>query len=154
MLPVKNYQTPEDPVNIRNIKRYWNRNSLLYKASKKLVKFHKAFIGTKRDNKGIVTLEYPDFLLVAKKYLWHGYMISIHETVIKYAIRKHKKIVIYIEENDWFYELDPERILNDDETKPNIRGRDSSQRMMNFNIRLGYRVFESQTRLKVGLLKL
>ena len=147
------HQTPEAPVDIRDIKRYWNRDCFLYKAAKKLVGFHKTFISSKRDSKGMVALEYPDFLLVAKKYIWREKFVSIHETVIKYALRKNKKIVIYIEENDWFYELEPKRILQDDETKPNIRGRDSSQRMLNFNIRLGHRVFEPQTILQVVISK-
>jgi len=147
--PVKVYQMPEDPVNTRVIKRNWE--NLLYEAAKKLVPFGETFLRSKRDIKGVVTLEYPDFLLVARQYIWREVIVSIHETVLKYAVGKGKHIVMYISDNNWFIKLDPKRILMDEETKDNIRGSGSSQRMKNFNIRIGERVFLPQTKLKVKI---
>jgi len=143
--PVKIYQTPENPKNTRYANQKWE--NLLYTAAKKLTRFGYSRWKSIRDRTGIIALEYPKFLVVAKKYLWRGYMASIHNTTLKRAAGKNKKVVMFIAEQGWFYELDPKRVLEDDETKPNIRGYDYTQKMMNFNIRLGERIFKPQTEL-------
>jgi len=53
--PVKVYQTPQDPVNTRYVKRKWE--NLLYNAAKKIVRF--GYISTKyiRDKTGIIAFE-------------------------------------------------------------------------------------------------
>jgi len=122
--------------------------NLLYTAVQKLYRFGYKAIKPRSDGVGIIAFEYDNFLLVAKQYIWHGKKIgrvSIHRIVLQYAAENNKSVILYVADQDWFYKLDPERVLTDEETISNRRGKDSNQIMENFNIRLGTRVFQPQT---------
>lgn len=158
--PVKIHQKPEKPVNTRVVKRKWGDELLLYEGAKKLFLFGETGFKQCRDMTGIIGFENPNMILVARDYIWKesdkSYekfrnRVSVHERLFDRALRHNKPIVMYISLKNWFMKLNIKWILEDNETNYNIRGKGSSQRMVNFNIYLGERVFLPQTKLEVKI---
>jgi hypothetical protein len=83
------------------------------------------------DRHGTFAYEYPAFFLVAKGYIY-GDIVSCHLKLVTYAQATGKKIVMFIAENEWFYEFDPDEIQKCGAV--NVRG---DQEMLNFTIRKG-----------------
>lgn len=156
--PVKIVQRPDAPANTRDVKRKWK--NLLQKAEKKLIRFHGIPEDFRRDIKGTFAYVYPNFFLVAKGYIWKG-TVSIHKKLINEALENiynrkiDRKIVMYIDATDSFYEFDPCKILqyyreNGNIEIENTRGIDPTQKMVNFEIeKVGYNlVFQEQPTLE------
>ena len=95
------------------------------------------------DDHGLIGLEYNDFIMVAKKYIY-GWVVSAHETTIKRASREGKTIIMFIGDDDKYYEFMPNVIL--DKSTKNIRG---GITMLNWDVKLGKRVDFNQKRLDV-----
>lgn len=105
---------------------------LLHKAARMI---NERPLRTRSDRAGIICLEYPKFILVARRYIYRG-IVSVHATIIQYCLDHKKIIIMYIDEDGQFYKLDPNNIkLNT--TAVNNRGGYSEQLMMNFPISIG-----------------
>lgn len=84
-----------------------------------------------QDKHGVFGWEFDSCFLVAKSYIY-GNIVSAHLKLTTYASHIGKKLVMYIDDQDKFYEFNPDNILT--EGKQNLRG---DIPMINFNISLG-----------------
>lgn len=129
-------QDPHDPKNTRDVHRY--RDNLLFKAAERI---NGRALRTRKDKIGIICLEYPSFVLVARRYVFQG-IVSVHRTIINYTKDNFKKIVMYVDEENGFFVFDPAQILK--ESTPNTRGYSESEIMENFSFDLGTRIMEKK----------
>lgn len=87
------------------------------------------------DDYGVFAINLPRFVLVAKQYIM-GWVVSAHKRAIVSALNQSKPLVMYLGEQDKFYEFDPKKILEDN-VGENYKG---TSLMVNFDIRLGKRI--------------
>jgi hypothetical protein len=104
--------------------------NLLEVAKKKL---NKVVLNEFRDEVGRFGFEIENFLVCAKKSPY-GYIVSTHRTLVELAIQKYKKILMYLGENDAFYEVDPKEII-----KTGTINKRGHEEFWNFDIKLGKR---------------
>lgn len=87
-----------------------------------------------QDKHGIFAWEFTECFLVAKGYIY-GNIVSTHLKLTTYAASLGKKLVMYIDDCDKFYEFDPDEAMK--EGRQNTRG---DVLMLNFPINLGKRI--------------
>lgn len=104
-----------------------SQNNLLEIAMKKL---NKVVLRELRDEVGRFGFETEKFIVCAKKSSY-GYIISTHKTLVEKAIRVNKKILMYLGENDAFYEIDPNEII-----KTGTINRRGHEEFWNFDIKI------------------
>jgi len=135
-------QDPQNPPDTRDLhKRTYQDHDkhnkfpggpLLHKAA---MMINEQSLRTRSDRSGIICLEYQKFILVARRYIYKD-IVSIHETIVQYCIDYDKKIVMYIDEGEQLYLLEPVDIQQKTTAKNN-RGGYAEQQMMNFPIDIG-----------------
>jgi hypothetical protein len=129
------YQDPHDPKDTLDVHKY--RDNLLFKAADRI---DTAVLRTRRDKIGIICLEYPSFVLVARRYIFHG-VVSVHRTIINYAKESGKKIVMFVDEENGFFVFDSmDKILA--VSTPNKRGYSDCDIMENFPVNIGFKLVE------------
>lgn len=129
-------QSPKDPRDTREVHKY--RDNLLFKAAERI---NGRALRTRRDKIGIICLEYPTFILVARRYVYQG-IVSVHRTIVHYARDNLKKIVMYVDTENGFFVFDPTQILST--STPNTRGYSESEVMENFPFKIGVRIEEKK----------
>jgi hypothetical protein len=129
-------QSPKDPRDTREVHKY--RDNLLFKAAERI---NGRALRTRRDKIGIICLEYPSFILVARRYVYQG-VVSVHRTIVHYARDHFKKIVMFVDEENGFFVFDPTQILS--VSTPNTRGYSESEIMENFHFNVGNRIMEQR----------
>jgi hypothetical protein len=134
-------QSPQDPKDTREVHKY--RDNLLFKAAERI---NGRALRNRRDKIGIICLEYPSFILVARRYVYQG-IVSVHRTIINYARDNWKKIVMYVDETNSFFVFDPDEILA--ESTQNKRGPSESEIMENFSFDLGVKLSENKEETKL-----
>ncbi len=95
--------------------------------------------GTLRDKKGEFAKEYCSWFLIANKSIFENTWISADEKLIERCLKKRKKLLVYIGQDDEFYLYDPNDIMR--ENWPNERG---YLNMLNWNYTIGKLVFEGR----------
>ena len=88
-----------------------------------------------RDSGGKVAAETVRTLIVARQYI-HGYIVSISSHLVNRALTSDKVLILYIDDVDAVYKIDPRDVLK---KYSYINFKDGIQ-MHNFSIRLGERV--------------
>jgi hypothetical protein len=86
-----------------------------------------------RDDVGRIGFSVDNFIVSAKKSTY-GYIVSTHKSLVELAKQQNKKILMYIGENDAFYEFDPDEII-----KTGAINRRGHEEMWNFDIKMGKR---------------
>jgi hypothetical protein len=127
-------QDPYDPKDTREVHKY--AGNLLFEAAERV---NGRALRTRRDKIGIICLEYPSFVLVARRYVYQG-VVSVHRTIVHYARDSLKKIVMFVDSENGFFVFDPVRILA--VSTPNTRGYSESEIMENFSFDIGVRIEE------------
>ncbi len=106
------------------------RGSLLRKARRKLGTTPQGYF---KDDIGVVAFELQKHLVVAKGYIY-GWVVSAHKGIVERALQLDKKLLMFIDKSNAFYEFDPFIVMRNG-TK-NHRGK---VEMLNFDIKLGVR---------------
>ena len=106
-----------------------SKGSFLPKAMKKLNRF---VLRTFSDDVGLVAFEVDDFVVVAKKYILRGVIVSAHANAVRQALELGKDLLMYIGEKDKFYMFYPQDII--DNGVKNVRGKSE---FINFDIKMG-----------------
>lgn len=88
-----------------------------------------------RDDYGIFGYNLKSFVLVAKQYIM-GWVVSAHKRAVVSALNQSNPLVMFLDEQDKFYEFDPKQILEDN-VGENYKG---TALMVNWDIRLGKRI--------------
>lgn len=95
-------------------------------------------------NLGVFSIEYTRFFLNANAYKFHGTTVSIQKNLVKKAAEIKKGIVVYVAEDNKFYEFDPQKILENSweniRIDPRIRTPDNKpygHAMLNWNVDIG-----------------
>jgi hypothetical protein len=83
------------------------------------------------EKKLIYGFNFPEYILVAKDYIY-GYIVSCHSQAVGIAMNQQKPLIMYLDEDEKFYEFSAEDIINNHDK--NIKG---GIVMMNFDIHLG-----------------
>ena len=104
------------------------QSGLLDIAKKKL---NKMVLKEFRDDVGRIGFSVDNFIVSAKKSTY-GYIVSTHKSLVELAKQQNKKILMYIGENDAFYEFDPDEII-----KTGAINRRGHEEMWNFDIKMG-----------------
>ena len=91
------------------------------------------------DEVGTFALNLPQYILVAKDYIY-GDIVSAHKRAVISAQNQGKELLMYIAQDQKFYKFDPESILY--YGKENMKGK---ALMSNWNIQLGVRVNVKET---------
>lgn len=92
-----------------------------------------------KDKHGIIGLDIGNFFLVAKKEPY-GDVVSVSKKVWDLALKKKKKVIMYIQLSGYFYRFDPAEI---DKYEINERG---GSEMVNFDIRWGTNLMKLMAR--------
>jgi hypothetical protein len=106
-----------------------SKGSLLPKAMKRL---NRLVLRTFSDDVGLVAFEVDDFVVVAKKYVLRGSIVSTHMNAVRQALELGKDLLMYIGERDKFYMFYPQDIIGNG--VKNMRG---LSEFINFDIKLG-----------------
>lgn len=105
------------------------KDNLLHKAMKKL---NRLLLKTYSDEIGLVAFEVDDFVVVAKKYVLRGSIVSTHMNAVRQALELGKDLLMYIGERDKFYVFYPQDIIGNG--VKNMRG---LSEFINFDIKFG-----------------
>jgi predicted Co/Zn/Cd cation transporter (cation efflux family) len=105
------------------------KDNLLHKAMKKL---NRLILKTYSDDIGLVAFEVDDFVVVAKKYVLRGVIVSAHVNAVRQALELGKDMLMYISERDKFYVFYPHDIIN-----KGTRNRRGGSEFINFDIKMG-----------------
>ena len=89
-----------------------------------------------QDHQGIFGVEYPDFYLIANKYRYRGSILSAQKELIMRCRKKHKRLVVYIAEDNAFHMFYPQDIIDD-----HWENRRGYLLMFNWECELGEKVF-------------
>lgn len=106
-----------------------SKDGLLPKAMKRL---NRLVLKTFRDDVGLVAFEVDDFVVVAKRYVLQGMLVSAHANAVHQAEELGKDLLMYIGERDKFYVFYLQDIFNT--CTKNMRGKSE---FLNFDIRMG-----------------
>ena len=115
----------------------------LKKAGKILDRLGQHKLMVLQDHQGIFCIEYPDFYLIANKYRYKGSILSAQKELILRCIRKHKRLVVYVAEDDAFHMFYPPDIIGSH--WENKRG---YLLMFNWEYELGEEVFTEHTHME------
>lgn len=108
-----------------------SHKGLLFKAKRKL---NKLIIRDFKDDVGRIGFEI-DRYIVCSRSKPYGFIVSTNKSLVEQAKRINKKILMYIGQNDAFYEFDPAEIM-----KTGLIVRRGHEEMWNYDIKLGRRV--------------
>lgn len=89
--------------------------------------------GHLNDSNGKFAYRLKDGILTARQYIY-GNIVSAHKRAVISALNNKVPLIMYISNQDKFYQFNPETLLK--ESEENIRG---DEIMLNFNIKLGKR---------------
>ena len=115
----------------------------LKKAGKIIEKLGQHRLRVLQDHKGIFSIEYPDFYLIANGYLYQGSILSAQREIIMRCHNRHKRLVVFIGDREEFHMFLPQDIIDDH--WENHRG---YLLMFNWSYELGEEVFQEHKHME------
>jgi len=117
--------------NLSNTSKRKGKGNLLFKAHNLLGGI---IVDKLEDELGVFALNLINHVLVAKDYIY-GNKVSAHKRAVISALNQKKPLIMYIAQENKFYEFDPKMIMN--HSDENMKGK---ALMINFDIKLGERL--------------